>query len=103
MNKHNETGFNQDDVGVVMNGPTVINTTFIYNNKTWVTITTTTKHGIQEQQHWVMMTTTTLGNDDKIDSKTAEQGTLLQPRCILTLISYLVARCSWLVALPEPA
>ena len=47
MNKHNETGFNQDDVGVEMNGPTAINTTFIYNNKTWDTRTTTTKHGIQ--------------------------------------------------------
>ena len=48
---------NHADVGVEMKSTTATNTTFIYNkNRTWDTTTTTT----------------TLGYDDKMDSKTAE-------------------------------
>ena len=58
---------NYEDVGVKIDCPTVINTTFMYNkNRPRDTATTTSSPP---------PTTTALGYDDKINSKTVERDT----------------------------
>ena len=56
-----------EDVGVKMDGPTVINTYFIYNKNRPRDMATTTSSPPPP--------TTTLGYDDKINSKTVERDT----------------------------